>query len=199
MRAYVEARIAQNELSEISRAQRIISSDIWDGAGTMLEQSALSAAGQEDPPANGTVRQAAPRLLVIDDDNLHRMVICRAAAKAGYLPAGAASYDEAVKLVQQGAFDCVTLDLSLGEHAGVEMLRYFWVIGYKMPVIIFSARDDATCSESEKVAESLKLNIWESIPKPVDVSVLRASLDRLKAMRDGAPAGQRQSSQISPA
>ena len=165
----------------------------------MLEKSAWSAAGQEDPAAAGSVRRAAPRLLVIDDDNLHRMIICRAGAKAGYLPAGAASYDEAVKLVQEGAFDCVTLDLSLGEHAGVEMLRYFWVIGYKVPVIIISGCDDATCSESEKVAESLKLNVWELIPKPVDLSALRASLERLKAVRDGAPAGQQQSPQISPA
>ncbi len=127
------------------------------------------------------------------------MIICRAAAKAGYLPAGAASYDEAVKLVQEGAFDCVTLDLSLGEHAGVEMLRYFWVIGCKVPVIIISGCDDATCGESEKVAESFKLNVWQSIPKPVNLSVLRDSLERLKAAREQAPVGQQPSAQISPA
>jgi len=154
----------------------------------MLEQPALSAA-----------KRAAPRLLVIADDNLHRMIICRAAAKAGYLPAGAASYDEAVKLIKEGAFDCVTLDLSLGERAGVEMLRYFRVNAYKVPVIIISGSDDATCSESKKVAESFKLNVWESIPKPVDISVLRGSLERLKAAREQAPAGQQPSAQISPA
>ncbi len=157
----------------------------------MLEQSGVGAAGQEDPAAS-TARRAAPHLLVIDDDNLHRMIICRAAAQVGYLPAGAASYDEAVKLIQQGAFDCVTLDLSLGEHAGVEMLRYFWVIGYKVPIIFISCRDDATCGESERVAKSLKLNVCGSIPKPVDVSVLRDLLERLKAVWDGAPVSQQQ-------
>jgi two-component system, chemotaxis family, chemotaxis protein CheY len=167
------------------------------GAGTMLKQPPSSAVDQEDLAAAGTAEQIAPRLLVIDDDNLHRMIICRTAAKAGYLPAGAATYDEAVKLLQGTAFDCVTLDLSLGDRAGVEMLRYFWVIGYKVPIIIISGCDDATCSESEKVAESLKLNVWESIPKPVDISVLRDSLERLKAARDGAAANQ-QSAQVSP-
>jgi DNA-binding NtrC family response regulator len=165
----------------------------------MLEQSAPSAAGQEDPAAAGSVQRTAPRLLVIDDDNLHRMVICRTAAKSGYLPAGAASYDEAVMLIQQGAFDCVTLDLSLGERAGVEMLRHFWGIGYKVPVIIIGGSDDATCSESKNVAESFKLNVWESIAKPVDVSVLHDSLERLKAAREQAPADQQPSPQISPA
>jgi len=163
----------------------------------MLKQSELSAADQQDA---GTAERIAPRLLVIDDDNLRRMIICRTAAKAGYLPAGAATYDEAVKLLQGPVFDGVTLDLSLGERAGVEMLRYFWVIGSKVPIIVISGRDNATCSESERIAESLKLNIWASIPKPVDFSVLRDSLERLKAVRDStAPANDTQSGQVSPA
>ena len=163
----------------------------------MLEKSGVAAAGQEDSAAAGKVQPSAPRLLVIDDDTLHRMIICRAAAKAGYLPAGAATYDEAVRLLQGTAFDCVALDLSLGDHAAVEMLRHFWVIGCKMPIIIMSDGDDATCSESEKVAEALKLNIWESISKPVDISVLGDLLERLKAARDCAP--DQQSAQVSPA
>ena len=165
----------------------------------MLERSVLSAAGREDPAAVGAVQRTAPRLLVIDDDNLHRMIICRTAAKAGYLPAGAASYDEAIKLVKERAFDCVTLGLSPGERAGVEMLRNFWAVAYTVPVIMISGSNDATRSESEEVVESLKLNVWESIPRPVDISVLRDSLERLKAAREQTPAGQQPSAQISPA
>jgi two-component system, chemotaxis family, chemotaxis protein CheY len=165
----------------------------------MVEQLPSSAVGQKDLTAAETAGRNAPRLLVIDDDNLHRMIICRTAAKAGYLPAGAVTYDEAVKLLQGTAFDCVTLDLSLGERAGVEMLRYFWVIGCKLPIITISGCDDATCSEGERIAKSLKLNIWESIPKPVDVSVLRDSLERLKAARDGGAVDGQPSAQVSPA
>jgi|SRR5579862_6675314 len=165
----------------------------------MPEQSASSAADQKDLAATGMVEQAAPRLLVIDDDNLHRMIICRAAAKAGYLPAGAATYDEAVKLFQGAAFDCITLDLSLGEHAGVEMLRYFWVIGCELPIITISGGDDATRSERGRIAQSLKLNIWESMAKPVDISVLRASLERLKVLWENPPDNRQRSAQVSPA
>lgn len=128
-----------------------------------------------------------PRLLVIDDDHLHRMIICRVAAKAGYLPAGVATYDEAVQLIQDTAFDCISLDLSLGEHAGVEMLRHLWVVGRKVPIIIISGCDDATCSETAKVAESLKLNIWEMMSKPVNLQELRKSLEELLLTRE-APA-----------
>jgi two-component system, chemotaxis family, chemotaxis protein CheY len=169
------------------------------GGDRMLEQSQLRMAGQADSAEADLPRPVVPRLLVIDDDNLHRMIICRAAAKAGYVPAGAATYDEAAQLVRDTAFDCITLDLSLGDHAGIEMLRHLWVIGCKAPIIIVSGCDNATCSESEKVAESLKLNVWESIPKPVDLAVLRESLERLKASRAEPSADAPQAAQLSPA
>jgi ActR/RegA family two-component response regulator len=89
----------------------------------MLEQLNPLDSDQEGLAALATARAALPRLLVIDDDNLHRMIICRAAAKAGYLPAGAASYDEATKLARETAFDGIRLDLSLGNRAGSEMLH----------------------------------------------------------------------------
>jgi two-component system, chemotaxis family, chemotaxis protein CheY len=88
--------------------------------------------------------------------------------------------------VQDGAFDCITLDLSLGDHAGAEMLKHLWGMSCNTPIIIISGCDDATCSESEKFAGSLKLNLWESIPKPVNMAGLRDSLERLKAARASA-------------
>jgi two-component system, chemotaxis family, chemotaxis protein CheY len=169
------------------------------GGDRMFEQSELRVASQADSTHADGVRRTPPRLLVIDDDNLHRMIICRAAAKAGYVPAGAATYDEAAQLVRDSAFDCITLDLSLGDHVGVDMLRHLWVIGCKAPIIIVSGCDNATCSESEKVAESLKLNVWESIPKPVDLAVLRESLERLKASWDEPAADAPPAVQLSPA
>src|ERR1700688_442101 len=97
------------------------------GGDCMSEQAALIDPDQSVPSGAGLVTAGGPRLLVIDDDHLHRMIICRAAAKAGYVPAGAAGYEEASKLLQENVFDCITLDLSLGDHAGVELLRLLWV------------------------------------------------------------------------
>jgi DNA-binding response OmpR family regulator len=164
----------------------------------MLEQARLVEADQEDLAATGVAHSAALKLLVVDDDHLHRKIICRVAAKAGYFTTEAATYDEAAKLVQEAPFDCISLDLSLGEHAGVEMLRYFWVIGCKAPIIIISGCDNATCTETVKVAESLKLNVWDSISKPVNLAVLRKSLDELRATADEPPADPDQAVQISP-
>ena len=127
--------------------------------------------------------KTALRLLVIDDDSLHRMVICRAAAKAGYLPAGAATCDEAAKTIRETAFDCITLDLGLGDRAGSEILHHLASLGCAAPIIVISGCDAATCKEAVRIAGLLKLNLWECIPKPVDLAMLRSFLERLRDTR----------------
>ena len=95
------------------------------------EGEAVQVAPSEAMPE--TMPATMPRLLVIDDDYLHRKIICRVAAKAGYAPAGAATYDEAAKLALETAFDCISLDLSLGQHGGIDMLYYLRGVGCKAP------------------------------------------------------------------
>jgi DNA-binding response OmpR family regulator len=124
--------------------------------------------------------ESAPRLLVVEDDTLYRMMICRVAANAGYLPAGAATCDEAVKLLQKNEFDCLTLDLSMGAHDGNELLLHLSATGSKVQIIIVSGSDDDRRQASVAFARSLGLNVWESIAKPVDLVVLRYWLERLK-------------------
>jgi len=140
---------------------------------------------REASDAGAAVAKAmpAPRLLVIDDDALHRLIICRAAARAGYVPAQAASCEEAVELAQATAFDCITLDLSLGAHAGVEMLRRLQTIGCKAPIIIVSGSDSATCRAALRIARTLKLDVVEWLAKPVDLATLRYSLERIRHRR----------------
>jgi two-component system, chemotaxis family, chemotaxis protein CheY len=146
----------------------------------MLEEVKPIAA-EEAGLAAGDAAPVAPRLLVIDDDHLHCMIICRIAAKAGFDAVRATTYEAAASLAQETAFDCITLDLSLGEHAGVEMLRHLWVLGCKAPIIIVSGCDDRTCSETVRLAKSLNLKVQEPVPKPVDLAVLRYWLERIRA------------------
>ena len=125
---------------------------------------------------------APPRLLVIDSDNLHRMIICRAADKAGYIPAGAANFAEAAKFTQTTMFDCITLDLSLGQQTG-EMLRHLREIDCETPILIIGHRDATGCRETLRFARSLGLNVGEPVAKPVDVGMLRDALEQMKVRR----------------
>jgi DNA-binding response OmpR family regulator len=159
--------------------------------GRMLDtERSLQASGESPTQVSGGSPVAAPqaaeasaalpRLLVIDDDYLHRKIICRVAAKAGYAPAGAGTYDEATKLALENAFDCISLDLALGQHGGIEMLHYLRGIGCKAPIVIISGADQATVHEALRAAKSLNLDIRETVLKPVDLDMLRYSFERIR-------------------
>jgi two-component system, chemotaxis family, chemotaxis protein CheY len=129
----------------------------------------------------------ALRLLVIDDDSLHRMIICRAAAKSGYVPVGAASHHEAAKRLQEGVFDCITLDIALGDRSGaVALLRHLAEVGCNAPIIVVSGCDEETLREILRLARSLKLTVAEPVPKPVDLTILRRMLEGFRAQPSGA-------------
>ena len=119
------------------------------------------------------------RLLVIDDANIHRMILCRIGEKVGFETVGAASFDEAAKLLRENEFDCVTLDLSLGERAGVEVLHLLSVIKSQAPIIIISGAEHTVCEETLKIGKSLNLNLCTPVPKPVDLATLREQLARI--------------------
>jgi DNA-binding NtrC family response regulator len=119
------------------------------------------------------------RLLVIDDANIHRMILCRIGEKVGFEAVGAASFDEAAKLLRESQFDCITLDLSLGERAGVEVLHLLSVINSQAPIIIISGAEQTVCEETLKIGKSLNLNLCTPVPKPVDLATLREQLARI--------------------
>jgi DNA-binding response OmpR family regulator len=141
---------------------------VWDA-----ERAGRIAAKAERP---------ALRLLVIDTDNLHRMIICRTADKAGYVPAGAANFAEAAKLTQTTTFDCIMLDLSLGQQTG-DLLRHLREIDCEALVLIVGDRAAAGHRETLRFAKSLGLNVGEAVSKPVDVGMLRHALEQMKIQR----------------
>lgn len=144
-----------------------------------------SREADDESGANGVDGALAlPRVLVIDDDELNRVIVCRVAAKAGYAPSPVGSHEAAAKLARDSAFACITLDLSLRHHDGDEMLQHLSMIGCTAPIIIISRCDEPTSRETARIAKFLNLDVWESLPKPVDLAALRQSLERLKARHE---------------
>lgn len=142
---------------------------------TQTEQS-----GETGRPETSGATDDAPQLLVVDDDTVHRMIICRIGAKVGYVPVEATSYDEAAKLLQERMFDCISLDLSLGGRGGVDVLRLAAELGCKTPIIIISGSDPDVRGVAMDVATRLALNVYEPLPKPVNLGDLRQSLLNIK-------------------
>jgi two-component system chemotaxis response regulator CheY len=115
-------------------------------------------------------------LLAIDDADLHLSIVSKIATQAGFRTTRAHSVGEAARLLREQNFDCITLDLSLGEQTGIEILKLLAAIKCQTPVIIISGLGDATSAATIEVGNFLHLNLRRPVPKPIHLAVLRAAL-----------------------
>jgi DNA-binding response OmpR family regulator len=120
-------------------------------------------------------------LLVIDDAALHLAVLCKIAEQVGFRATGAHSVAEASQLLHDRAFDCITLDLSLGEESGIEVLQELSKIKCPTPIIVISASGQQACDETVRIGNVLNLNICSPIPRPIHLSAVRTALTRIAA------------------
>jgi len=74
-------------------------------------------------------------LLIIEDVPTHGVVVDRIARKFGFVTQRAQSCDDACDALGTRHFDCITLDLVLGEHIGLDVLRYLSSIGCRVPIM----------------------------------------------------------------
>jgi len=118
-------------------------------------------------------------LLVIEDTNLHLSIVSKIASQAGFATTGANTVGEAARLLRERSFDCITLDLSLGEESGVEILKLLAEIKCRTPIIVVSGSGDEAREETLKIGNFLDLNLCPPIPKPINLAVLRNALTQI--------------------
>jgi len=115
-------------------------------------------------------------LLIIEDAPVHSVIISHIARKLEFTTTVAPSYEAACKVLRERQFDCVTLDLGLGEHAGLDVLRYLSTIECKAQFIVVSHSDKDVCNDMVELGRALDLNVYDSVQKPIDLGMLRDSL-----------------------
>lgn len=123
----------------------------------------------------------APRLLVIDDIKVHRMIICRIAERAGLNPVEADGCAAVISVLSVASYCGATLDLSLGERAGTEVLSELARYDFRAPIIIISGSDPRTAEEAQQMGIALGLDMREPVPKPADLASLRRRFVELRA------------------
>jgi DNA-binding response OmpR family regulator len=118
-------------------------------------------------------------LLVIEDAELHLSILRKIAEQVGFRTTGVHSVAEARELLRERTFDCITLDLSLGEDSGIEVLQLLAKIKCRAPVIVISASGEEVCDETVKIGNFLNLNVCSPIPKPIHLAALRTTLTKI--------------------
>ena len=112
-------------------------------------------------------------ILLVDDEERYREVLARVLTKAGYEVVEASDGIEALSLLEKLKIDLVLSDIlmpALNGYALVARLRAKWP---SMPVIL------TTGFLSQDAAKNMMNGSVEFIPKPIDIAVLIAMIERL--------------------
>ena len=163
-----------------------------DRLRTMLDDesaSALAPAGSAVARyAAAAAGQTAGHILVVDDNETSRDLLCRKLERDGYGISWAAHGAAAMEMVRSRPFDLVLLDVMMPDIDGIEVLRRWQSSGQlaSLPVIVTSAMD-----EVQSAVRCIELGADDYLTKPFDPVLLKAricsSIER-KRLRDGEQA-----------
>ena len=109
------------------------------------------------------------KILVIEDDNSLREIICRALQEEHYIVESASTYMQADSKIAGYTYDCILLDIMLPDGSGLKLLEHIRNLKKRENVIIISARN----SIEDKVA-GLDLGADDYLAKPFHISELIA-------------------------
>ena len=114
------------------------------------------------------------RVLVVDDERALRLALKGLLTKEGYQVDTASSGEEAVGLLEPGAFHVVITDLSMGGISGMQVLEHVHNTDPECAVIMMTAYG------SEKIAvQAMKLGAADYLPKPFDNDEMRIVVRRV--------------------
>lgn len=102
------------------------------------------------------------RILCIDDEESIRLTFSSFLSEAGYLVDTAASADEALERIGENNYDLIFLDILLGSHSGINVLRVIRKKRIAAPVIMVTG-----APEVDTAAEAVRLGAFDYISKPV--------------------------------
>ena len=122
-------------------------------------------------PSDGKVRMGTKHILIVDDEEDHRLVLADLLESKGYSISTASNAKEALARLSSQTVDLVITDFMMPEMNGLELIRALarkeWLIG--IPVILLTADK----SESlESLAESA--GAFSTVFKPFDFKSLLA-------------------------
>jgi DNA-binding response OmpR family regulator len=117
-----------------------------------------------------------PRLLVVEDDDVERTIICRSGFQSGFDVDAATTLHKAKQLVCEREFDCATIDIGLGSDCGLMLLQTLSEHNHLIPVIVISSASQKMLEMTDEMARALGFDSY-IMSKPLNLIELRGILD----------------------
>lgn len=131
--------------------------------------------------------ETTARILIVDDDIIQGAIISNIAAQNGYSTTCVSTLDAAAKSIALQAFDCITIDLVLGDRDGIELLRLVSELAKGPRVIVISGCDERILAGSIRMAHALGVSDATWLSKPLDLGALGNALASNPELRPAAP------------
>lgn len=106
-------------------------------------------------------------LLIVDDDDTFREILCQELSMKGYKAKGASNGQEAIAKVKERDFDVVLLDIKMPDMGGIETLEIIKEIVSSTEVIMLTGHGTI-----ENAIQSMKLGAYDFITKPFELDHL---------------------------
>ena len=137
--------------------------------GPSVEDAEVIPFQTVEPPETGRKWH----LLVVDDNDFGRSLLCRKLERQGYRASGAASGAQALKMIQESEFDLVLLDVMMPDLDGYAVLDRLKQMGRldRLPVIMTTALDDI-----KSLTKCLDMGAEDYLTKPYNPLLLRSRL-----------------------
>ena len=123
-------------------------------------------------------------ILVVDDNETNRDMLCRRLERQGYRVALARGGQEAIQMVNRDHFDLILLDVMMPDISGLEVLQHLKSQDSfrHIPIVMLSAVD-----EFDSAVRCIEMGAEDYLSKPFDPVLLKARLDaslEKKQLRD---------------
>ncbi|XOB65697.1 sigma-54-dependent transcriptional regulator [Deferribacteres bacterium DY0037] len=116
------------------------------------------------------------KILIVDDEKNHRMMLKLHLEDAGHKTAQAENGLKALEALDEGRFDVILLDMKMDVMDGLTFLGMMNRKGHSIPVIVITA-----FSTVKTAVESMKLGAVDYLTKPVDIPQLMDALEKVSA------------------
>ncbi len=113
------------------------------------------------------------RILVVDDEESHRIMLRAVLQEEGYEVAEAGDGPEAIRAVEQEPFDLILLDIRMTTMDGIEALTEIRKVSPYAPVLMMTAY-----ASVKTAVEALKAGAFEYLTKPLDIEELKILIEK---------------------
>ncbi|MGD9290159.1 MAG: sigma-54 dependent transcriptional regulator [Desulfobacterales bacterium] len=113
------------------------------------------------------------KILVVDDDNAHRMMLCTLIGGWGYTVSEANDGAVAIDQVKDQSYDLVLMDVRMVQVSGLEALEQIKTYNPAIPVVIMTAY-----SSVDTAVKALKAGAHDYLTKPLDFDKLKLTIER---------------------